>query len=105
MIEATAPRPAGTGSPVPAESSAELVRIRRRFTELTIDDARTGMHRARPLLDLLTDRLGQPPVPDLGPAVVPDQLTVLVYDVYAVAAGADATADLPAHLADLRRAL
>jgi hypothetical protein len=53
---------------------------------------------------LLLDELAGPagPVPDLGPAVVMDQLTVLVYD--ACAAGGD-TDRLATRLGDLRRSL
>ena len=101
MIDTSALHSAGTGSPVPAESLQELARIRRRFTELTVPAAGDGMRRARPLLDRLTDRLGQPPVPDLGPAAVPDQLAVLVFDAYAAGMGSD----LAVQLAALRRSL
>ena len=59
------------------------------------------MHRARPLLDLLSRRLAEQPVPDLGPAVVPDQLAVLVCDAYAAGCGDG----IDEHLAELRRAL
>lgn len=59
------------------------------------------MRRARPLLDHLTERLGQPPVPDLGPAVIPDQLAVLVYDTHAAGLGSE----LAERLAALRRSL
>jgi len=100
-IDTSALDSAGTGSPVPAESSVELERIRRRFTELPLADAEAGMRRARPLLDLVTGRLGQPSVPDLGPATVPDELTVLVFDAYRAGLGAG----LETQLADLRRAL
>ena len=39
MIDTSALHSAGTASPVPAESSVELERIRRRFTELSVADA------------------------------------------------------------------
>lgn len=100
-IESSALHSAGTGSPVPAESSVELERIRRRFRELPAADARTGMRSARPLLALLSSRLGMPVVPDLGPAVVPDQLAVLAFDAYRAGVGDG----LSEALADLRRAL
>jgi hypothetical protein len=92
---------AGTGSPVPAESSVELDRIRRRFGELSVADAQEAMRLARPLLDRLGIGLGHAPVPDLGPAVVPDQLTVLVHDAYRLGHG-DGLAE---RLSELRRSL
>lgn len=101
MIDSSALHSAGTGSPVPAESSVELERIRRRFTELSLADAEDGMRRARPLLDDLSARLGRPSVPDIGPAVVPDQLTVLVYDAHLAELG-EGVAE---RLAQLRRSL
>ena len=101
MIDTSALHSAGTGSPVPAESSVELERIRRRFTELSLADAQEGMRRARPLLAVLGARLGLPPVPDLGPAVVPDQLTVLVFDAYLAGLGSGVRSRLTA----LRRGL
>jgi hypothetical protein len=79
----------------------ELERIRRRFTELSVTAAAEGARQVRPMLDSLSARLGLPPVPDLGPAVVPDQLTVLVHDAYAAGQGTDITAAL----ALLRRTL
>ena len=100
-LDTSALHSAGTGSPVPAESLQELTRIRRRFTELSVPDAQIGMRLIRPLLDLLTDRLGQPAVPDLGPAPVPDQLTVLVFDAYRDGAGQG----LNEELVTVRRAL
>lgn len=79
----------------------ELDRIRRRFRELPVADAISGMRRARPLLDRLSGRLGQPTVPDLGPATIPDQLAVLVHDAYRIGMGDG----LDGELADLRRGL
>lgn len=101
MIDTSALHSAGTGSPVPAESSTELERIRRRFTELSPAAAEEGMRQARPLLDHVTERLGQPPVPDLGAVAVPDQLAVLLFDAYRAGLGEG----LAARLADLRRSL
>lgn len=64
----------------------ELSRLAQRWHQLPLDQARC----VAPLVHALTQRLldvpagvqGQPttPVPDLGPAVVLDQLTVAVYD-------------------------
>ena len=48
----------------------------RRWQQLPLDHALSGMPRVRPLLEELAGRA----VPDLGPAVVMDQLMVLVYD-------------------------
>ena len=59
------------------------------------------MRQARPLLDRLTERLGQPSVPDLGAAVVPDQLAVLVHDAYRAGVGSG----LRSRLTALRRGL
>jgi hypothetical protein len=54
-----------------------------------------------PQVRLLIDDLAGGPVPDLGPAVAMDQLTVVVYD----ASEAGPPADLVARLVTLRRAL
>ncbi len=89
---------AGAGSPAPAVSSVspgdgrdggdvvaqearvELDRIRRRWGELPLERAEAAMPSLRLLLADLTPG---PAVPDLGPAVVVDQLAVLVWDAYA----------------------
>ena len=98
---------AGAGSPAPAESSAvpstagsgadvvapearvELDRIRRRWAQLPVDRAEARMPVLRGLLADLAPRSTPVavPVPDLGPAVVVDQLTVLVWDAYAAEGG------------------
>ncbi len=70
----------------------------RRWQQLPLDHALSCMPRVRVLLDDLAGRA----VPDLGPAAVMDQLTVLVYD--ASEAGGD-PADLATRLAGLRRDL
>ena len=91
---------AGAGSPAPAvpspptdseppapvdvvapEARVELDRIRRRWAELPLDRAQARMPVLRRLLADLAPHAT--PVPDLGPAVVVDQLTVLVWDAYA----------------------
>ena len=72
----------------------------RRWQQLPLDRALSCMPRVRLLLDDLAGRA----VPDLGPAVLMDQLTVLVYDACEADGGA-AAADLATRLADLRRAL
>jgi hypothetical protein len=101
VIDGSSLDSAGTASPVPAESSVELDRIRRRFAEVSVADAQEGMRRARPLLADLSARLGRGPVPDLGPGAVPDQLTVLVYDAYRAGLGSGVRSRLTA----LRRGL
>ena len=112
---------AGAGSPAPAVPSAgpgaaggagdvitpgarvELDRIRRRWAELPVDRAEARMPVLRRLLADLARRSAPvpTPVPDLGPAVVVDQLTVLVWDAYAEGHGEG----IPALLTDARRAL
>jgi hypothetical protein len=113
---------AGAGSPAPAESSVrsgagapasvdvvapeartELDRIRRRWAELPLERAESRMPLLRHLLADLARRSapGDGAVPDLGPAVVVDQLTVVVWDAYAAGRGDG----IPGLLADLRRAL
>jgi hypothetical protein len=80
---AVAPDAAAPGADVVApEARAELDRIRRRWGELPIDRAEARMPVLRHLLADLTPR-APGPVPDLGPAVVVDQLAVLVWDAYA----------------------
>lgn len=63
-------------SPVPQEVSDELKRVVRRWQQLPLDHALACM----PALQGLLRDLADEPVPDLGPAVAMDQLTVLVYD-------------------------
>ena len=93
---------AGAGSPAPAVSSlpsdaggagddvvapearVELDRIRRRWAELPLERAESRMPVLRRLLADLTARSDpQPVLPDLGAAVVVDQVSVLVWDAYA----------------------
>lgn len=80
----------------------------RRWQQLPLDHALSCMPRVRLLLDHLaasTVPVASPAatVPDLGPAAVMDQLTVLVYD--ACEAGSVDPADLTTRLGDLRRQL
>ena len=84
-------------SPVPQGVSDELRRVVRRWQQLPLDHALSCMPAVRGLLADLTDDA----VPDLGPAVVMDQLTVLLYDT----CQAGQPDGLEARLADLRRAL
>jgi hypothetical protein len=73
----------------------------RRWQQLPLDRALSCMPSVRLLLDDLAAPAAR--VPDLGPAVVMDQLTVLVYD--ACAADGEASVDLASRLSDLRREL
>ncbi len=84
-------------SPVPQEVSDELARVVQRWRQLPLDHAQSCM----PSVRVLIESLAGEPVPDLGPGVVMDQLTVMVFD--ACAAGrADG---LAGRLATLRRSL
>ena len=100
-------RPASVDVVAP-EARLELDRIRRRWGELPLDRAEARMPSLRRLLADLAPRstrllAEKPPaggdsdpvevadpqsvVPDLGPAVVVDQLAVLVWDAYAAGRG------------------
>jgi len=73
---------------IPEDVSSELGRAVRRWQQLPLDraaEALPGVH------DLLADLAGEP-VPDLGPAVVMDQLRVVVFDACA-GGGADGLAE------------
>lgn len=78
-----------------------------RWRQLPLDHALSRMPVVRALIQQLADSAAEEegrariPVPDLGPSVVMDQLTVMVHDG-AAGAGAEAMAD---RLAELRRAL
>jgi hypothetical protein len=63
-------------SPVPDRVADELARVARRWQDLPLDDAL----RRLPAVRALVEELAGEPVPDLGPGVVIDQLTVVVYD-------------------------
>jgi hypothetical protein len=96
---------------VAPEARVELDRIRRRWAELPLDRAESRMPLLRHLLADLAPRssrlIADPSrpeaarVPDLGPAVVVDQLTVLVWDAYAAGRGDG----IPELLVAARRAL
>ena len=113
---------AASGDVVASQARTELDRIRRRWAELPIARAEQRVPVLRHLLADLAPRTFprllalQPPerpqaevagaqevaeVPDLGPAVVVDQLSVLVWDAYAQGNG-DGIPDL---LTAARRAL
>ncbi len=118
-----ATRPASADVVAP-EARVELDRIRRRWSELPIERAEARMPLLRHLLSDLAPRSSRliaesPPadagpspslrvvdsqpvaVPDLGPAVVVDQLAVLVWDAYAAGRGDG----IPELLVTARRAL
>ena len=83
---------------LPVEVERELKRVVERWHQLPLDHALSRMPVVRALLEALA---GAPEVPDLGPGVVMDQLTVLVWD---------ARHDVDAHelaerLAEVRRQL
>lgn len=87
-------------SPVPQGVADELRRVVRRWQQLPLDHALRCVPAVRQVLADLAPA-DVPDVPDLGPAVVMDQLTVLVYD----ACGAGRAEGLEAALAGLRRQL
>lgn len=86
----------------------ELERVVRRWQQLPLDRALPAVPgvaaQVQALADAVADATGMPhaPVPDLGPGVLMDQLTVMVYDWRQ--AGLDEH-DLAARLTALRRAL
>jgi hypothetical protein len=72
---------------VAPEARRELDRIRRRWSELPLAQAVDAAPLVRALVTDLTSRTAPPgttPPADLGAAVVVDQLTVLVWDAYAL---------------------
>ena len=66
-------------SPVPDDVAAELDRAVRRWQQLPLDRAVAA---SACVHGLLAELAGEP-LPDLGPAVVMDQLRVVVYDACA----------------------
>jgi hypothetical protein len=88
----------------------ELTRLVRRWHELPLDQALSYAGQVRALAQHLADRVAdlsgrsRQPLPDLGPAVVMDQLSVMVYD--ALEAGLPELGEpLAESLAALRRTL
>ena len=74
---------------IPDDVATELGRVVRRWQQLPLDRAAervAGVH------ELMADLAGEP-LPDLGPAVVMDQLRVVVFDACRVEGG-------PPHLAE-----
>jgi len=104
------------GSPVHRAVETELERVAERWRQLPLDHALLYSGRVRVLVQSLADRAAQlsgipsAVVPDLGPATLLDQLTVMVYDASAAATSLPqtstvATSTLVADLAMLRRDL
>ena len=85
----------------------ELERVVERWRQLPLDRALSYSERVRVLVQSLADRSAQlsgipsAVVPDLGPATLMDQLTVMVYDVSA----SSTPSTLEEDLASLRREL
>ena len=100
--------PPRAGSPTPQEVSDELQRVVERWHQLPLDHALSRMPSVRGLVQSLADRVARArgvapqPVPDLGPAAVMDQLTVMVFDAVR---GRRGPAGLAADLAGIRRSL
>lgn len=92
--------------------STELRRVVERWQQLPLDQALARMPVVRELVQRLADgaadaaAVPRVTVPDLGPAVVMDQLTVLVHDACAgPTARGSAGLDVLGELTSLRRAL
>ena len=99
-------------SPVPQAVSTELQRVVERWHQLPLDNALSYAGRVRALVQSLADGVAEATgvpgseVPDLGPATLMDQLTVMVYDASAAALTSSAlTSTLAQDLASLRREL
>lgn len=96
-----------------AGTRIELRRVVERWQQLPLDHALAQLPMVHELVQRLADAAAdaravpRARVPDLGPAVVMDQLTVLVYDACAVSttAGGAAEVDVLAQLTSLRRSL
>lgn len=86
-------------SPVPDGVAGELQRLVRRWHELPLDRALPHV----PAVREVVERLAGEPVPDLGPAVLLDQLRVTAYD--ACRDGTLPPAEVEAVLAGLRHRL
>jgi len=92
-------------SPVPQDVSVELGRVVERWHQLPLGHAISCAPAVRAVIDALAGE----PVPDLGPSVLMDQLTVMVHDACrdAVATGRPAgfADQLAGRLTALRRTL
>ena len=112
------------GSPVSQEVATELQRVVERWRQLPLDHALSYAGRVRALVQSLAAAVAVadgvpasavPAVPDLGPATLMDQLTVMVHDASAAAVTSTAvtttavtttrTSTLAEDLASLRREL
>ena len=85
---------------LPDDVARELERVVRRWRELSADHALAASGDVRELVQDLAELTAGEAVPELGPAVLLDQLRVLVWDA--------ASADVPGladRVADLRRRL
>ena len=89
---------------LPDAVADELTRLVRRWQQLPLDQALAFSAPVRAVLRRYA-ALTHPgiPVPDIGPAALMDQLTVLVYD--AITAAACSPAEAAADVSALRRAL
>lgn len=96
-------------SPVPQGVADELRRVVQRWQQLPLDHALRrlpAVHDAlAALVPLGVAELARAQVPDLGPSVVMDQLTVLVYDACSADSSPARVAEVQSLLTDLRRAL
>ncbi|CCH73508.1 hypothetical protein [Nostocoides australiense] len=91
-------------APLPEAVADELTRLVRRWQALPLDQALSFSAPVRALAQqYAAARHPGIPLPDLGPAVLPDQLTVVLYD--ALAAGDVTPAAAHADLVGLRRTL
>ena len=96
------------GGSDPDVAGTELERVVRRWQQLPLDHALRAVPGVREVVQGLADETaracGLPlfPVPDLGPAVLPDQLRVMVHDWRAAALPEE---DLAQRLTALRRSL
>jgi hypothetical protein len=102
------------GSPVPQEVATELKRVVERWRQLPLDHALSYAGRVRTLVQSLADAVAVaegvpasavPAVPDLGPATLMDQLTVMIHDASAAEVTSTRTSTLAEDLASLRREL
>jgi hypothetical protein len=99
--------PGGRGS-APDVAGTELERVVRRWQQLPLDHALRAVPAVRQVVQELADstaRAGGLPlteVPDLGPAVLPDQLRVMVHDWRGAGLPEE---DLAVRLTALRRSL
>ncbi len=93
------------GSPVPQEVSDELRRVVERWHQMPLDHALSSV----PGLRAVVEGLAGEPVADLGPAVLIDQLTVMVHDTCCDTVASGRTQGWPGQLtrqlAGLRRSL